>query len=52
MEVGVKIITTYTIQGLMPYINVVKESVIAKLKARADTKGKGDPFKTGKRTMQ
>jgi len=35
----------------MPFINVVKESVIGKLKARADTKGSGNPFKTGKRTI-
>lgn len=34
----------------MPYINVVKESVIARAKQIAD-KGK-DPFKTGKRTIQ
>jgi hypothetical protein len=37
----------------MPYINVVKESVILKLKGRADTKGKGQfSMKTRKRTIQ
>jgi hypothetical protein len=36
----------------MPYINVVKESIIGKLKQRLDTKCKGDPFLTKKRTIQ
>jgi hypothetical protein len=52
MDVGLKIITTYLVQGLMPYINVVKETIIMKLKIRVDTKCSGNPFKTGKRTMQ
>lgn len=52
IEVGVKIITTFTVQGIMPYINVVKESIILKLKGRADTKGKSNPFITSKRTIQ
>merc|ERR1711990_814264 len=52
MDVGLKIITTYTVQGLMPYINVVKEGVIMRAKICADTKCKRDPFVTGKRTIQ
>ena len=36
----------------MPYINVVKEAIIAKLKIRVAQKCSGDPFKTGKRTIQ
>lgn len=36
----------------MPYINVVKETIILKLKGRVDTKCSGDPFRTGKRTIQ
>lgn len=51
LDVGLKIITTYLVQGLMPYINVVKESIILKLKGRVDTKCSGDPFRTGKRTL-
>lgn len=52
MDVGLKIIITYTVQGLMPYINVVKESIILALKSRVDTKCKGDVFVTSKRTIQ
>lgn len=52
MDVGLKIVTTFLVQGLMPYINVVKESIIGKLKQRVDQKCKGDPFITGKRTIQ
>jgi len=36
IEVGVKIITTYTVQGIMPFINVVKETVIGKIKQKID----------------
>lgn len=52
MDVGLKIITTYTVQGLMPYINVVKESVILKIKNCVDTKCTNNPYKTTKRTLQ
>lgn len=52
LDVGLKIITTYLVQGLMPYINVVKETIIAKLKIRLDTKFSGNPFITKKRTIQ
>lgn len=46
IDVGLKIITTYTVQGIMPYINLVKESVIARLKIRVDQKFSGNPFKS------
>lgn len=36
----------------MPYINVIKEMVILKLKSCVDTKCSGNPYKTGKRTIQ
>jgi hypothetical protein len=51
LNVGLKIITTYLVQGLMPYINVIKEMVILKLKSCVDTKCSGNPYKTGKRTI-
>jgi hypothetical protein len=52
MDVGLKIIITYTVQGIMPYINVIKESIILSLKACLDTGCKGDVFRTKKRTIQ
>jgi len=52
IEVGVKIITTYTVQGIMPYINVVKETIIRKLMGRLDSGCSGDRFKTKSRTIQ
>ena len=52
IDVGLKIITTYLVQGLMPYINVVKEAVIAKMKACVDQGCSGNRFKSKTHTMQ
>jgi hypothetical protein len=52
MDVGLKIITTYTVQGLMPYINVIKETVILKVKSCIDPKCTGNAYKTKARTLQ
>lgn len=52
IDVGLKIVTTYLVQGLMPYINVVKEATIARLKIRLDSKCSGNRFKTKCHTMQ
>jgi hypothetical protein len=46
IDVGLKIIITYTVQGMMPYINVVKEAVLAKLKISLDNGCSGNRFKT------
>lgn len=52
IDVGLKIVTTYLVQGLMPYINVVKEFTIAGLKRKVDQKCSGNRFKTRAHTMQ
>lgn len=46
IDVGLKIITTYTVQGIMPYINFVKESVLARAKRRGDDKCSCNRFKS------
>lgn len=52
IDVGLKIITTYLVQGMMPYINLVKECVISCLKIRIDNKCSGNRFKTRSHTIQ
>ena len=52
IDVGLKIVTTYLVQGLMPYINVVKESVIARLKICVDQKCSGNRYKSRSHTLQ
>lgn len=52
IDVGLKIVTTYLVQGMMPYINVVKEGVVAKLKISLDNKCSGNRFKTKSHTIQ
>jgi len=51
IDVGLKIIITYTVQGLMPYINVVKEGVILGMKGRVDSKCSGSRWKTKSTTL-
>lgn len=51
IDVGLKIVTTYLVQGLMPYINVVKEATIARLKMGLDRKCSGNRFKSKTHTM-
>lgn len=51
LDVGLKIITTYMVQGMMPYINLVKESVIARLKILADQNCSGNVFKSKTHTI-
>lgn len=51
IDVGLKIITTYLVQGMMPYINVVKEGVMAKLKTCLDNKCSGNRFKSKSHTI-
>jgi hypothetical protein len=52
IDVGLKIIITYVVQGIMPYINVVKEGVIARLKINLDNGCSGNRFKTKSHTIQ
>ena len=46
IDVGLKIITTYLVQGVMPYINLIKEAVIAKIKIAVDSKCSCNKFKS------
>ena len=46
IDVGLKIITTYLVQGMMPYINFVKETVLARAKVCADSKCSMNKFKS------
>lgn len=46
IDVGLKIITTYLVQGIMPYINFIKESVLARVKRRADDKCSCNRFRS------
>lgn len=50
--VGKKIIITYLVQGVMPYFNVFKELMIAKLKRGVDQKFSGNRFKSKSTTYQ
>lgn len=52
IDVGLKIITTYLVQGMMPYINVVKESVLYRLKIKVDQKCSGNRYKSKSHTIQ
>lgn len=52
IDVGLKIVTTYLVQGLMPYINVVKEAVIMRLKICLNQKCSGNRFKSKSHTIQ
>ena len=52
IEVGVKIITTYTVQGIMPFVNVVKETIIRRLKGSLDQGCSGNRYQTKSRTIQ
>lgn len=52
LDVGMKIIITYFVQGLLPFILLVKVVVVSELKFRLDTRCTKDPYVTKKSTMQ
>lgn len=46
-----KVIVTYFVQGILPFVNVVKSAVVSNLKFRLDTKFTKDPYVTKKSSM-
>jgi hypothetical protein len=52
IDVGLKIITTYTVQGVMPFINVCVATILPKVFRRLDDGCSCDRYKTKATTMQ
>lgn len=51
MDVGFKIIITYTVQGMMPYINIFVQSAMGWAKTWYDSKCTCNPYVTRARTI-
>lgn len=51
LDVGMKIIVTYFVQGLMPFVKIVIEGFKSTLKILIDTKCRFDPYVTRKTNM-
>lgn len=52
LDVGRKIIVTYFVQGLIPFITIAKVTIVTFLKMYWDTKFTRDPYITRKTSMR